>query len=194
MPKTYSETERENIRRSLRREASYCLAHYGVKRTTVDQLVKGASIPKGTFYLFYENKESLFFDLLTVFFRETEEMYLEMLQELDENHIVTSLTEVYFRILWKMYSDGVYRILDFSEMELIMRPLPDSRRKELEEARDHMFTDLFSYFAIDDEEDIKQFADGFEALMLILLQLDRVKEKEKTLRFLVRGLVLQMVE
>lgn len=36
---------------------------FGVKKTTVDELVKRVSIPKGTFYLFYPSKEQLFFDV-----------------------------------------------------------------------------------------------------------------------------------
>ena len=35
----------------------------GVKKTTVDELVKRTGIPKGTFYLFYPSKEMLLFDV-----------------------------------------------------------------------------------------------------------------------------------
>ena len=91
MPKIYSEIEKKNIRIALRREASKCLGLYGVKKTSVDELVSRVGIPKGTFYLFYENKESLFLDVIENFSNEAEELYLEMLQEVDENHIVTSL-------------------------------------------------------------------------------------------------------
>ena len=67
MPKIYSQIEKDNIRNTLRREAAKCLGIYGVKRTTVDELVHRAGIPKGTFYLFYENKESLFLDIIDNF-------------------------------------------------------------------------------------------------------------------------------
>lgn len=54
MPKSYSEQEREYIRKRLKEEAAKCLARYGVRRTTVDEIVKRVNIPKGTFYLFYK--------------------------------------------------------------------------------------------------------------------------------------------
>ena len=63
MPKSYSNSEREYIIKKLKQEAEYCLTQYGVKKTSVDELVKRVSIPKGTFYLFYRSKELLFFDV-----------------------------------------------------------------------------------------------------------------------------------
>ena len=53
VPKSYSEQEKEYIRKRLKEEAAKCLAKYGVRRTTVDEIVKRVNIPKGTFYLFY---------------------------------------------------------------------------------------------------------------------------------------------
>ena len=57
-----------------------------------------------------------------------------------------------------------------------------------------MIRRLFSYFYIEDEEDIAAFSEGYRALMYLLLSADKLDGKEKTLRFLIRGLVLQMVE
>ena len=56
--------EREYIRKRLKEEAAECLARYGVRRTTVDELVKRVNIPKGTFYLFYKSKELLLFEVI----------------------------------------------------------------------------------------------------------------------------------
>ena len=64
MPKSYSEQEREYIRKRLKEEAAKCLARYGVRRTTVDEIVKRVNIPKGTFYLFYKSKELLLFEVI----------------------------------------------------------------------------------------------------------------------------------
>ena len=64
MPKSYSEQEREYIRERLKEEAAQCLAKYGVRRTTVDEIVRRVKIPKGTFYLFYKSKELLLFEVI----------------------------------------------------------------------------------------------------------------------------------
>ena len=60
MPKTYSEQEREYIDKRLREEAMNCMAAYGIRKTTVDELVRRVRIPKGTFYLFMSPKNSSF--------------------------------------------------------------------------------------------------------------------------------------
>ena len=194
MPKIYTSEEKERIRDSLRREASRCLALYGVRRTTVDELVNRVEIPKGTFYLFYKNKEELFFDVLVNFSKRIENMYLQMLQELDENHIVTSLTDVFTEIAIRIYKEGIFRFLSEGEMELITRRVDKSTVENATLLREGMLRNLFSYFAIEDENDIEAFSKGFEAILYTLLHAERIPEIEKTLRFLIRGLVLQMVE
>ena len=64
MPKSYSDAEKEYIVKRLKEEAAKCLVQYGVRRTTVDELVKRVGIPKGTFYLFYKSKELLLFEVI----------------------------------------------------------------------------------------------------------------------------------
>ena len=194
MPKKYSETEKENIRKTLRREGGTCLSLYGVRRTTVDELVRRAGIPKGTFYLFYEHKEALFLDMLTDFSAHMEEMYLAMLQELDENHIVTSLTDIFFSIVQEFYERGLHRFLDGAELDLVFRRYDESVRNEMRQHFHTTIRTLFSYFSIEDEDDIDSFSRGYEALMYLLLHAERISERERTIRFLIRGLVLQMVE
>ena len=200
MPKIYTEKEKENIRKALKREAGKCLALYGVRKTTVDELVRRVDIPKGTFYLFYESKEALFFDLLVTYADEVESDYLSMLQEIDENHIVTSLTDIFYTLLIKFYDEGLYRFLDGAELELVLRRLPDKSLPDISKRMSTVIHNLFSYFYIDDKEDIKSFEAGYEALLYLLLSADRLKDKENMRKrylqtgLLVRGLVLQMVE
>ena len=59
MPKLYSEEEKKQIIQRLKEEANILMQEKGVKKTTVDELVKRVGIPKGTFYLFYPSKEML---------------------------------------------------------------------------------------------------------------------------------------
>lgn len=64
LPKCYSDQEREYIKKRLKEEAAACMGQFGIRRTTVDELVKRVNIPKGTFYLFYKSKELLLFDVI----------------------------------------------------------------------------------------------------------------------------------
>ena len=116
------------------------------------------------------------------------------LAELDENHIVTSLTDVFSRILMMFYERGLYRFLDNAELDVVLRKYGDDRKTDLMRRLDTTLHELFSYFSIEDENDINAFRSGYEALLYLLLSYDRLHEKEKALRFLIRGLVLQMVE
>ena len=64
MPKCYSEKEKEYIKKRLKEEAAALIGQYGIRHTTVDEIVRRACVPKGTFYLFYESKELLIFEVL----------------------------------------------------------------------------------------------------------------------------------
>lgn len=194
MPKTYTETERDNIHRDLRKAASLCLRKYGVRHTTVDELVHIVNIPKGTFYLFYPNKESLFLDALVTFTKEEEEKYLELLEELDENHIVTSLTTVFFEMSISFYNSGLYRFLDDNQLAIVMRNLDETDKVRFETSRTSFITKILDYFSIDDEDDISAFSSAFNSVFYLMLHDDEIKDFEKALRTLIRGLVLQLVE
>ncbi len=194
MPKTYTETERDNIRRDLREAASLCLRKYGVRHTTVDELVHMVNIPKGTFYLFYPNKESLFLDALVTFTKEEEGKYLELLEELDENHIVTSLTTVFFEMAISFYNSGLYRFLDDNQLAIVMRNLDETDKVRFETSRTSFITKILDYFSIDDEDDISAFSSAFNSVFYLMLHDDEIKDFEKALRTLIRGLVLQLVE
>lgn len=194
MPKTYTETERDNIRRDLREAASLCLRKYGVRHTTVDELVHMVNIPKGTFYLFYPNKESLFLDALVTFTKEEEGKYLELLEELDENHIVTSLTTVFFEMAISFYNSGLYRFLDDNQLAIVMRNLGETDKVRFETSRTSFITKILDYFSIDDEDDISAFSSAFNSVFYLMLHDDEIKDFEKALRTLIRGLVLQLVE
>ena len=194
MPKKYTDEERRNIRLALMKAGGDCLSRYGVRRTTVDELVHLADIPKGTFYLFYPHKEALFLDMIRSYQDDVDTLYPAMLAELDENHIVTSLTDVFMRITMMFYERGLYRFLDNAELDVVLRKYGDEEKVDIGKRMDTMLHGLFSYFAIEDEEDIRSFRAGYEALLHMLLSYDRLHDKERALRFLIRGLVLQMVE
>ena len=194
MPKKYTDEERRNIKLALMKAGGDCLSRYGVRRTTVDELVHLADIPKGTFYLFYPHKEALFLDMIRSYQDDVDTLYPAMLAELDENHIVTSLTDVFMRITMMFYERGLYRFLDNAELDVVLRKYGDEEKVDIGKRMDAMLHGLFSYFAIEDEEDIRSFRAGYEALLYMLLSYDRLHDKEKALRFLIRGLVLQMVE
>ena len=193
MPKIYSEKEKENIREILLEEAQIALKHGGLESITVDKLVEAAAIPKGTFYLFYNSKEELFLDVISSFKRDSEAKILALLEELDENHIVTSLTKVFTFLTSDIYSKGIYRILDEREQAIIRKKVG---KEKLESVRDELFSyfkEIFSYFAIDDKEDLEGFYSAYMLLLHSFLHADKIKDLKASTKLILRGLILQLV-
>ena len=85
MPKTFTDNEREYIKKRLTEEAQNCLKLYGIRKTTVDELVKRVNIPKGTFYLFFESKEALIYEVLCLFHDELQTGLMQELNDLGES-------------------------------------------------------------------------------------------------------------
>ena len=64
MPRAFTDEERKRIHEKLLDAGRSCFARYGLKKTTIDDLVKLAGIAKSSFYLFFESKEALYMEIL----------------------------------------------------------------------------------------------------------------------------------
>ncbi|MBN1858064.1 TetR/AcrR family transcriptional regulator [Candidatus Bipolaricaulota bacterium] len=64
MPRAFTETEKQTIRGKLMAAGRACFLRYGLKKTTIDDLVKPAGIAKASFYLFFKHKEALFVEIM----------------------------------------------------------------------------------------------------------------------------------
>lgn len=60
MARSFSDQERDEIRRRLLDVCQRCWTQMGYKKTSVDEICRQVGISKGAFYLFFESKESLF--------------------------------------------------------------------------------------------------------------------------------------
>lgn len=61
---SFRSKDRDRIKAGMIEEATELFAQRGLKKTTVDEIVQRVSIAKGTFYLYFKNKEELFFRCL----------------------------------------------------------------------------------------------------------------------------------
>ena len=64
MPRAFTAEEKRTIRARLLKEGRACFLRYGLKKTTIEDLVKRAGIAKASFYLFYASKEALYVELI----------------------------------------------------------------------------------------------------------------------------------
>lgn len=76
MPK-FSDMEKEMIQQKLMQEGERLFTLFGIKKVSIDEIVKATGIAKGSFYSFYPSKEHLYMDiagnLQTKLWREMDE-------------------------------------------------------------------------------------------------------------------------
>lgn len=124
MPKPLSEVERLIIKQRLMDAAAECLAQFGARKTTVDELVKRVNIPKGTFYLLYESKEFLFFDIFRKFHDKSHEKMLSGIAEMKGNINPLGMTELIFSFFKQIEESFMLKFLIEGDLEMTLRKLP----------------------------------------------------------------------
>lgn len=196
MPKSYSEQEREYIRKRLKEEAVECLAKYGVRRTTVDEIVKRVNIPKGTFYLFYKSKELLLFDAI----QEQHEIVSQKLYQAisaiaDTEFSADKLTDVIFQFYKMTENMPVLKLLNIGEVELLVRKLPREIVEEHLQDDTNMIEKMFVLLPVKKEADIKVISAAFHAIYYATLHKAEIGEEQydEALRALIYGIVTQVI-
>lgn len=196
MPRTFTDSERSYIKRKLMEEAKNCLAVYGVRKTTVDELVKRVNIPKGTFYLFYDSKELLFYDVLCEFHDEIHEKLLKEAAAIRDDITPQKLTDLIFG-LYKMVDDSfMLRFLSDGEMELFLRKLPPEIAKEHALKDNFSIEQLFSVASQISGKNIKAMSAALRGIFLTMLYKHEIGEDlfDDALKIMIHGIVLQMFE
>ncbi len=196
MPKSYSEQEKEYIRKRLKEEAAKCLAKYGVRRTTVDEIVKRVNIPKGTFYLFYKSKELLLFDVIQ---EQQENVNRELYQSIsgiaDTEFSAEKLTDVIFGFYKMTEKMLTLKMLDVNEVELLARKLPREIVEEHFQDDTDTIEKIFALLPVKKEVDIKVLSAAFHAIYFATLHKAEIGEEEydEALRILIYGIVTQFI-
>lgn len=194
MPKTFNESERVYIRKRLIEEAQSCLKQYGVRKTTVDEIVKRVNIPKGTFYLFYESKELLFFDVFCSFHDQMQTDLMKQLEILSEPVTATQVTELLFYVYKKVEDSFLYQFMTNGDMELLMRKLPPEVVKAHADADTLNIETFLRLVPNMRPENSGTFAAAFRAIFLSMLHKREIGEEEfdGALKMMLHGVVLQM--
>ena len=196
MPKSYSEQEREYIKKRLKEEAAKCLAQYGVRRTTVDEIVKRVNIPKGTFYLFYKSKELLLFEAI----QEQHEivnraLYQALSNIADTGFSAEKLTDAIFEFYKMTEKMPILKMLDLGEVELLARKLPREIVEEHLQDDTDTIEKMFALLPIKKEVDIKVISAVFHAIYYATLHKSEIGEEQydEALRTLIYGIVIQFI-
>lgn len=196
MPKCYSDQEREYIKKRLKEEAVACMGQFGIRRTTVDELVKRVNIPKGTFYLFYKSKELLLFDVIQEQHELVNQKLYQAISEVaDQSLSAEKLTDMIYEFYKMTEEMPIFRLMDSEEIELLVRKLP----REVVEAHLQDDTDtiqkMFALLPVKKEADVKMMSAAFHAIYYATLHKKEIGEEEydQALRMLIYGIVIQII-
>lgn len=196
MPKSYSSQEKEYIIKRLKEEAYKCLNLYGIKKTTVDELVKRVNIPKGTFYLFYDSKEILLFDVINDLHDEIQKHFLKEANLIKGKITSQNLTSLLFKIYKKVDDTFLLNIMTNGELELLMRKLPiEIVEKHLNDDNAIMekLVELIPYAK---EKNMQYFSGAMRGIFLTMLHKREIGEEffDGSLKLMINGLVIQLME
>lgn len=196
MPKCYSDREKDYIKKRLKEEAAKCLSQYGIKKTTVDEIVKRVKIPKGSFYLFYQSKELLLFEVILEQHDLIEKKLMEEISSIGaENFTTESLTEVIMHFYQLAEEMPILKLLTSDEVELLARKLPQGVLEQ-HLSHDHSKIDeLFEAFPQKKRIDTKVISAAFRAIYFATLHKEEIGEEsfDDALRLMVSGIVNQLI-
>ena len=124
MPKAWSEREKELIKKTLLSEGKKLFEKYGLQKTTVDEIVNAAQISKGSFYIFYQSKEELYFDVLDSAEHELREKIFENVFKpgINRRDSFISFLSQMVEVLTTM---PLYEQMNAANYELLLRKLPE---------------------------------------------------------------------
>lgn len=196
MPKSYSEQEKEYIKKRLKEEAAKCLAKFGVRHTTVDEIVRRVNIPKGTFYLFYQSKELLLFEVILEEHEMIERKVYQAVSEMKQDgDIAGQLTKIVCDFFLTASKSPILKMINTNEVEILERKLPPEVLKKHLEHDSLAMEKVFSLLPIKKEADKDIFSAAFRAVYFATLHEDEIGEEyyEDVLYLLVKGLIDQII-
>lgn len=193
MPKTYTEEQKADIIRRLKKEANDCLMKYGVRKTTVDELVQRVHIPKGTFYLFYKSKELLIFDVILELHQQIEDSMLAEAGKLAEagNMELDKLTDLICYYLNFVTNTCLSSIMRPEEMALLLKKLPQEVVMEHLAHDDDDVMKIISMLPGSGNANIEAVSGAFRAIFFAYQYQREIGEKhfEESMRLLITGLL-----
>jgi AcrR family transcriptional regulator len=130
MPRSFNENELQKIKSILMIEGKKLFSTIGLKKTTLDDLVKSAGIAKGSFYKFFPSKEVLYMEII-----EQEEIELRTRlheQHLDGESLNTEKIKSFFLSFISFMDEEPLFMKMFSEnaIEQLMLKLPAEKLQE----------------------------------------------------------------
>ena len=195
MATAFTDEEKKVIKKKLHTVAKECLQRYGVKKTTVDQMVVMANISKGSFYNFYSSKELLFFAVLEEY---QVEIMNRLTEQLEQENLIN--TNQFVQLLYDFYQNFrysfMYTIFKNNEMELLIRKLPKEVITTHHLLDNGMIEKIVSRINIQENITVEIVSALFRTIAMCILHIDEIggKQFDTVLKLLIQGIVREITE
>ena len=195
MATAFTDEEKKVIKKKLHTVAKECLQRYGVRKTTVDQIVAMADISKGSFYSFYSSKEMLFFRVLEKY---QIDIMSRLEEQLDQENQINA--NQFVQLLYDFYQDFRYSfaftIFKNREMELLIRKLPKEVITTHHLLDNKMAEKIVSRINIRETVSVEIVSALFRTIAMSILHTEEIGEKQfdTILKLLIQGIVGQIIE
>lgn len=183
MPVKFSKNELNMIKSQLLVVGRMLFESQGFHKTTIDQLVDSVGIAKGSFYKFYDNKESLFYDILEKLEIDLHKDALIRLKQCDDLFI--GMKELVIDQMDTMMKEPLLSVsMDTNFFVNIWKRLPENKRRNSENL------DINKMHAVDAAiklkgytftYDYKTTSGIFRSLVFTLLHKDMMGENHVTI-------------
>ena len=169
MARSFTEREKENIKKNLQELCKQSWTQYGYKKTSVDELCKQAGISKGAFYLFFESKEALFCEVLC----SVQEQICSAASEIMEKHKDKHGVAEALKLIYREYDKNNF-LYDSSSIDftILMNKLSEAQVKKIEKSN-YMSEQLFL-----DQSHLKFKANRSIAISVIYSLIMNIKNKD----------------
>ena len=169
MARSFSEREKENIKKSLQDACKRSWTQYGYKKTSVDELCKQIGISKGAFYLFFESKEALFCEVLCLVQKQIYDAASQIIIEHKNKYGIAAALKLIYREYDK--NNFLYKA-DSMDFTILINKLSEEQAKKIEESN-HMSQQLFL-----NQPYLKLRVDADMAMSVIYTLIMNIKNKD----------------
>jgi len=178
MPK-FTESEKEEIRRTLLHKGKELFLKYGLAKTSIDDIVQACGIGKGSFYKFYSSKEELFYAIV----KKEEQVRDQALGSLfQEQKSGTELVRSFFETCFRMADENPFlqHMLKEGEYERLVRKLPrhvveESSREDDEKGKQAI--EALMSLGVFREQDPDLIVGILKAVLLLRLHKEKIGEE-----------------
>jgi len=143
MPRAFTNIEKERIRAAMIHAMIEEIVEKGVRKTSIDHIVKVARISKGAFYLFYDSKEMLILDAIRSVQDDARAWLLRVIEapKADPAKIV----ERFLTSIFKVFEEFplMKEIAKTDVMSDLLRSLPEEPIEKEYESDEHFFESIY---------------------------------------------------